>query len=135
MATITLKTLTINNESIPNGYVPNTLKYKLGLGEKTVTPVQNGNTITTIVSVDASTKKGMISVEVKPTGASSNAEDITKFIKRLSEQLGTLTILAVSAEDNSRRLFTNYSLINDPEINDTVDGTITLEFEGDPAQL
>lgn len=135
MATITLKTVLINNEAIPNGYVPNTLKYKAGLGEKQVIVVQNGNVTKTIPSIDASTKKSTFSIEVKPTGADTNTEDMVKFIARISKALGTLGISATSADDNTKRFFPNCSLTNEPEINDSVDGTISLEFEGDPVQL
>jgi len=135
MATITLKTVLINNEALPNGYLPNTLKYKLGIGEKQVVVVQNGNTTKTIPSIDATTKKSMFSIEVKPTGADSNTEDMTKFIARIGRALGTLGISVTSADDNSKRFFPNCSLINEPDINDSVDGTIVLDFEGDPAQL
>lgn len=131
MSEIKIKSLLVNNATLPEGYVPNTLKYKLGVGETNVRASVSGNTTTTVHSQNAETKISEFMVDVYPFD-SGNPDDMRKFIEVLASNTGNNTVV-VSASGGSTVSFSNVSLTNDPEVNDSFDGVISLEFKGNPA--
>lgn len=135
MSKITIKTLTINNNPVPNGYKPNTLSYEPGFGEINVRTVVNGNSTTTVHAPDASTKIGMLKVELEPIDKTADNQDILKYIKSLKDNIGSNTLKVTSADTGVKRTFVNCSCTNKIEFVDGTDGNVSLEFKGDEVQL
>ena len=103
--------------------VPNSVSYKSGKGEKSV-KVQsagNGNTVP-VPSQNVETKKGMIKFSVFSTVQAIALKE------QWQNSVGGNVIELGSVNKTMNR----GTMINDPEINLTDDGTVELEFEGSP---
>jgi len=100
---------------------PNSVKYKSGKGEKNVKVQSAGNgNITNVVSTDITTAKGMVSFEVQSTRQAI----------LLKEQWQGVNGGNVIELDSVNLTMTNATMINDPDINLTDDGTVEIVFEG-----
>lgn len=119
----------VNNDLIL--IVPNTLNYDLGEGETNVRAASGGgNSIRSVHTQNAESKIGKVMFSVYLTAdmddrirewKDSTGANAIKF----SERLGDGTV--------SARSFENMSLINSVNREATADGTVPLEFSGDPA--
>lgn len=112
-------------DDVPISYLPNSLSYKKGRGEKSVRPqTAGGNSIETVVGVNAETKKSMVKFKLANTAenfdyADSWLDNVVGVSIRLSQ--GTIV-------ENFRQMVTT----TEPEFMTGPDGEIELEFEGMP---
>lgn len=116
----------INNVTVsivPNSFVPN-----LGLGEiNTRSASAGGNSVEPVHTVNAETKISTWTFEVYPT------PDNIKSIAEWKNNVGRNAISAIEdlGDDGALTLsLTTASLINDPDLNLSSDGTISLEWKG-----
>ena len=111
-----------NNE--PIDIIINSLTYKDGLGEDIVSTVANGSNVSTIISKNLETAKGMLKFSVPSTA--------TNVARVRAGKIGTGTNVFKISDSLSdfSRTFTSMTLITDPEIQLQSEGVIELEFEG-----
>jgi hypothetical protein len=122
---ITTPTMVINNIAV--AYIPNSLSYKDGLGEQTVkTQSAGGGQVETVYFDDAESKMGSVKFQIFPTGEGIEAAKDWKTL------LNTNAIILTSP-NGFTRAFQNMAMINDPDNNLSSDGSIDIEFMGDPA--
>jgi len=123
-------TMYINKSKI--GYITNTIKFKLGLGEDKVTVIDLGGGIIDIQAVlDNSTKKSSLSFEVK-----SNVEDVANILKKYKVLQRTTPLTVELLTPNRKQYaFTKSVITNDPEVTVSPEGNFTLEIEGMPAKI
>lgn len=121
----------INNVTVsivPNSFVPN-----LGLGEiNTRAASAGGNSVVPVHTVNAETKISTWTFEIFPT------PDNIKSIAEWKNNVGRNAISAIEdlGEDGALTLsLTSCSLINDPDLNLSSDGTISLEWKGAQAVI
>lgn len=116
----------VNDQTI--AIVPNSFNPTLGGGEVSVRAASSGgNSIETVHSSNAETKISKWMFEVHPTA------DNVKAIQEWQQNIGSNTVAAIEtlADGSSLSLsLTTASLVNDPELNMSADGTISLEFQG-----
>ncbi len=111
---VTVNDITVN-------VAPNSVKYKSGKGEKNVKVQSAGNgNVSTVVSTNIETAKGMVSFEVQSTTQSI----------LLKEQWQSVNGGNVIEIDSVNVTMTNATMVNDPDINLTDDGTVEVVFEG-----
>lgn len=108
--------------------VPNTFNPTLGGGEINVrAATAGGNSIDTVHTSNAETKISTWMFEIYST------PDNIKSIQEWQRNIGVNTVAAVETLGDGSSLslsLTSASLVNDPELNLTADGTISLEFKG-----
>ena len=118
----------VNNENL--AIVPNTLSYQAGEGDTNVRAASGGGESTqTVHTVDAESRISMVKFQVYVTS------EIDALISEWKAQPGENVVSfseASSASTTVTRTFNGMSLMNHPERNPTADGTIELEFAGDP---
>jgi len=111
-----------NNE--PIDIIINSLTYKDGLGEDIVATVANGTNVSTIISKNLETAKGMVKFSVPAT-----SENATR-VRARKIGTGTNVIKISDSSSDFSRTFTAMTLITDPEVQMQSEGVIELEFEG-----
>lgn len=123
---IATPTIQVNNETI--AIVPNSFKYKGGRGERTIRTQSSGGSAVDVVSTEnAETKKSMVTFEMINTA---------KNISLVEDWQDNLNANAITASDNNQnftKAFSNMTVINDPEVALSQDGSISVEFEGSAA--
>lgn len=116
----------INDATI--AIVPNTFVTNLGGGEINVRAASSGgNSIETVHSANAETKIGKMMFEIYPT------PENVRSIREWQNNIGLNTVAAIETLVGGESLslsLTQVSLINDPDLNMSSDGTIALEFVG-----
>lgn len=116
----------INDATI--AIVPNTFNPTLGGGEINVRAASSGgNSIETVHSSNAETKLSTWMFEIYPT-----PENIRN-VREWQNNIGLNTVAAIETLVDGQSIslsLTTASLINDPELNLSSDGTISLEFKG-----
>jgi len=117
-------TLVINNIAVP--YVPNSIKFKEGLGEQNVR-VQSagGGSLQSVFSDNAESKISMVGFSVYPT-----PENIA--LVKGWKQLANANAISLT-DTNFSRTFANMALTSDYDVNLGADTTIDIEFMGDAA--
>lgn len=123
--------LYINGDRI--GYITNSTKFQMGLGEDKTTIIDlGGGDIDIQAVVDNSTKKGKITFEVK-----SNVEDIEDILKKykIKGRVEPLDVQVVAPSPSSKQYaFSKATIINDPEIEVGPEGNFELEIESLPVK-
>jgi hypothetical protein len=114
----------VDNNTI--SIVPNTLKIKLGKGDKKLTPQSaGGSSISMVISEDATTKKSSVSFSLTPT-----KENIDKVVAWVDAAEGvTISIAEGSFSKQFRQMF----IVSDPEFNLGADQNVEVKFEGLPS--
>ena len=121
-------TLSINNEIID--YMPNTLVVTLGKGESKVDPqIAGGGGVSMVYSQDVSTQKSKVNFEMKTTP--ENIELLQTWMNNLNANF----INVIDDQSEKSYIFEQGAVINDPELNSGVDGTISVEFESKPLTI
>lgn len=116
--------LTVNND--PIAIVPGTFSFKGGQGETTVRAASTGGGgITTVHTVDAETKIGVMKWEMYVTD--DNVTLINTWKKNTAENF-----ISAQQEGTDPYSMSNASMINDPDFKASTDGTVEVEFHGDP---
>ena len=129
MAARSEKIISINGVSI--GYVPNSLKTKGGYGETTNRVQQFGSSTKLIPYTNSETKIGSVSFDLLVQDM-NDGSDPRLLIKTWKANAGANQIVISPVGAGQTELFNNASLMNDPEINDSNDGSISLEFQSSP---
>lgn len=128
MSTIALVNpqLLINNIAIP--FVPNSLKFDLGLGEQSVKSVAGGaGTVDTVYFENVETKIGKITFEMFTTAIAITVHQDWK-------ALGNANVIELVASNiNTSITFQFMAQINRVEFEVGNDKMVSFEFEGNPA--
>lgn len=129
MTQLVLSDLAIRINNVNVGYKSNSLKFKLGTGEKSVKGVSTGPGGSDIaISENIETKVGMIQFELFST---SENEDLFKQWRARPDLIGN----SIKIFDNS---FTGTMargvIVNDPDFNVGTDESVEIQFEGSPIQ-
>jgi hypothetical protein len=117
-------TLIVNN--LATMVVPNSIKYREGTGEQTVTTQAAGNTIQTVFADNAETKMSFLGFSLTNT-----PENIA--LVRGWKNLTNANAATLSGEGGFSRAFNNMAVTNDYDVNLGSDTTIDIEMMGDPA--
>lgn len=126
MATQSLSTPTLEINDQPVAYVPNTIVFKPGLGDRTVKPqCAGGNSIEIVISENAETKASMVKFQLKDT-----AENID-LSKGWTNNINGNTIRIYQGEASYS--FRHMVVTTEPENKTGTDGSIDLEFMGTPS--
>lgn len=118
--------ITVNDD--PIAVIPNSVKYSEGEGETTVrTTSGGGSSVVVIISDNAEDKKGMVSFDLANT-----VTDIDN--ARIWKQNAGLNTVAISGElqngQQFNRVMNQATIINNPEIELSTEGKLTLTWEG-----
>lgn len=128
MASIALSvaSVTINNVSI--AIVPNSLTYDAGEGEINVRSAMSGGRAVSVHTINAETRISKVTFEMY------NTSELDGQISEWKQNIGGNVISFISTVNGSptTRDFTGMSLINPVERMISADGTISLEWSGDP---
>lgn len=113
----------INNETFQ--IVPNTLKTNLGLGESKVMPQSAGNgDVEQVYAEDVESKIGKVTLSVYTTSDQINRIRLLKAGKNQN-------YIAITDKNSQLVLvMKNAALINDPDLDFSVDGKVELTFHG-----
>jgi hypothetical protein len=114
----------INDKPVP--VIPNSVSRMKGRGETKVnTQSLGGGNVDTVHSTDLETAKSKFKLSVRAT------EEMVSDVDAWKKNLGLNTIQYI-AGNNVYEVYEEMSIIGDPEIPDSNDGKIDLEFEGKP---
>lgn len=121
-------TAQINDDTI--SYTPNSLSYKLGGGDVNVrTQTAGGGAISTVVTENAESRMSMVKFGMLLTDTNRN------LIRTWQEARATGgNTIRLSGDSSQIPLsFTGMQLVTDPEYSVGSDGSVEVEFMGDPA--
>ena len=114
--------ITINNIVID--IVPNSFKFKKGVGEQSVKAASSGgNAVSLVIFENVETKIGEVKFQLFNTPANNRLFDTIKNNNPLN------SIIASHPTQNIQYFFGNAVLVNDPEWTAGVDGMVDLEFK------
>ncbi len=123
-AIITNPALVINN--VPITYIPNTLKYKEGIGDVTVkTQTAGGRSIDIITSYDITTARSMVSFDMASTLV--NVEQARQW--KIRSTTGQFNAIRLTDAQGFSRSFRQATMTSDPEVGLGNDGTLSISFE------
>lgn len=122
--TLSNPTVEVNDQVI--SIVPNSLVYKKGFGDRQVRAQSaGGDSITAVVTEDATTKLSMVKIKLLPT---------TENINLVSEWLDSRDGNTIRfSEDSNIESFTGMYVTTEPENTTGADGEIEIEFMGNPS--
>lgn len=117
----------VNNDIV--AYEANTLTYHDGLGEFSVrNAVVGGGQTEQIFSEDLGSKFGMVKFSLPST------EDSAKLVREWKSNRNNNVIEIMSSSGTFTRIFTQASILGNPEVDLSTDGAVELEFNTNPAQ-
>ena len=109
----------------PVAVVPGSITRRKGRGETKVLTQSLGNgNVETVTSTDLETAKSYFKCSIRVT--EENVDDVDTWKKNIGEN--TISYNAGNVYENYEQM----SITNDPEIPDSPDAVIDLEFEGKP---
>ena len=112
----------INNEQIE--YVPNSLEYQLGEGERKVeTQTAGGGLVSVVVTEDATTNKSMVKFEMRSTLENFDLVDSWT-------GLGANHIILADAASGFKQVFDFMTMTGHPSRKLAADGKVECEFQG-----
>ena len=115
--------ITVNNNTV--GIVPDSFKYKSGVGNRTVsTQSAGGDSVDIIITEDVTTKKSYCAFDLRST-----VENINLY-KLMQTGVGTNSILAADNRVGFSESVDQMTVISDAEITAAQDGMFTVELEG-----
>lgn len=118
----------INN--LPVAYTANSLSWKDGLGESSVrNAVIGGQKTEQVFSQDLSTKFGMVKFSMPSTIENEGKKRTWKLNKN-----NNVVQLIGPPGSGFAKVFTQASILGDPETSAATDGNIEIEFNTNPAQ-
>ena len=116
----------INDVAI--GYVPNSLKVKLGYGEDNyISQTGGGDIVIPIYSKNAETRVAEVSFDLSPYDV-----DIALFRSIKNRENNNVIVIADNSS-NFSLTFQEAALINDPDIEFSATGKFTVNFKSRPA--
>jgi len=114
----------VNN--VPIGIVPNSAKIVPGDGKMNVRAASVGDSSVEIVyTEDAESKIGQCKFEMYPT------DDNISLVREWKRNKGS-NYISYSQKDAKPASMSSAALVNDPEVELTADGTMSLEWMGSP---
>jgi len=119
----------VNNDVI--AYEANTLSYHDGIGEYSVrNAVVGGGQTEQIFSEDLSTRFGMVKFSLPST------EDTATLIREWKFNINNNVVELQSSTGGAQftRIFTQASILDNPELNMSTDGVVEVTFNTNPAQ-
>lgn len=118
----------VNNDI--TAYEANSLSYDDGFGEYNVrNAVVGGGQTEQVFSEDLATKFSMCKFSLPST------EDSAELIRQWKNNLNNNVVELVGTRgSNFTRIFTQASILGNPEVNLSTDGTVEVEFRSNPAQ-
>lgn len=128
MIQLTDATLLVNNEAV--GYLPNTLKFREGLGEQKVRSVAIGGGKTEqVYAQDLETNVGMVAFELPAT-----IDNIALARKwKTSGNRNVVSIAGSTLDGDVNRSFTLCAVTNDYDVEIGTDTSIPIEIHGNAA--
>lgn len=114
--------------------VPNTLRTVGGYGESVVRTQMAGNSVDQVPYRNLENAKSQVNFDVF-TLDKGDITDIKREIQSLKQNLGSIAIFIEADGVGLGQQYSNMTLINDPEIMESTEGTISFSFEGAPVQL
>lgn len=112
----------VNNAQIE--YVPNTLEYQLGEGDRKVeTQTAGGGLVSVVVTEDATTNKSMVKFEMRATLESFEMVDAWT-------GLGANHIILADQASGFKQVFSFMTMVNHPSRKLAADGKVECEFHG-----
>ena len=118
----------VNNEQI--FYMPETLVFSNGLGENKKRFITSGGGLgETNTAKDLTTRIGKVKFSLPATTESEELK--TQWQTNLEGN--SVQLIGPAGSNFKGKVFSNATVVNDPETNATTDGTIDVEFETDPA--
>lgn len=132
MPAFTPKQVLVNNKAV--AIVQNSLKITGGYGETTVRTAVVGKSTTQILSQNLETAMSKVSFDLITTD-DENDTDPRQLIKiwKLNGNANTITVIPDG--DGQNQYFGQMALTNDPEVNESPDGVISLTWMGKQIQL
>lgn len=125
-----LNNITILVNNVVAAYTSDTLSWKDGFGEYAVrNAIIGGGQTEQIFSEDLATKVGMVKFSM-PTTADS--EELKRSWK--SNKNNNVVELVGPSGSGFTKIFTQASILDDPEASGATDGNIEVEFNSNPAQ-
>jgi len=123
--TLSNPTVEVNDDTI--AIIPNSLTYKEGQGDRKVKAESaGGNSISTVVTVDAETKISDCKFKLYNT-----ADNLNKIKEWMAEDEGVTISLS---EDDVTVSFNNMVVTTEPERAVGADGELEIEFMGPPVE-
>ncbi len=133
VATFTSKTLLINGQNVL--YDQQSLKVISGYGETTMRAQVSGKTVVQIPGTDLTKAVSKVMFDLLALDSDSDKEDVKTQIRTWKQASGGVLIQLIPDGVGKNQNFQNMFLTNDPEINETPNGTVSFTFEGKPVQL
>ena len=115
-------------------FVQSSLTITMGYGETNVRVQVSGKSTETISSENLDTALSIVSFDVLSSDT-GDSTDIKKLIEAWKSKSGTNTIFVEPDGIGIAQNFVGMSLTNDPEINESPDGSISLTFSGQKGNL
>lgn len=128
----TNKKISINGANI--FFNQNSLKTKLGKGETSHRVQVSGNTTQVIPYDNLESRIGEVVFDILTSDSDSDT-DPRVLISNWKANIGNNQIVIEPDGVGQTELYNNASLMNDPDINDSPDGVISLTFHSSPAIL
>lgn len=124
----------VNINGKPIFIVQNSLKIIGGYGESKVLAQVYGATVQQVLAQDYESAISTITFDVRRLDQDNN-NDITQLIKvwKLNGNANTLSVIPQNAGQNQN--FAQVTLTNDPEIEESPEGVVTLTWMGSQVQL
>lgn len=124
MSTLSVPGISVNN--VPIGIVPNTFKFKLGKGAiKVRSKSTGGGASKSVHTEDAEDKIG------KMSWAMFNDTETQEFVSGWKAGIGT-NFISGQQPGTPPLSGGSMSMVNDPDFEASAEGTVVIEFEGDP---
>lgn len=128
----TPKKILVNGKEV--AYVQASLKTKNGHGETTNRVQVSGRSTQIIPSENLETKIAEVSFDIVTSDSDSDS-DPRVLIKTLKANVGANQVMLIPDGVGQTQLYTNASLTNDPDIDESPDGVIMLTFQSQPVIL
>ncbi len=120
---ISTPTLLVNNEQIE--YIPNSLSYRKGSGDRSVhTQIAGNGSTTVVVSENAESAKSSVKFDVYTT------KDHVDFLGTILDKIGEIGIQIADDRTGLSETFEFMTLMSEPEITVQNGGKLQLNFEG-----
>lgn len=128
MASIALSVASVTINNVALAIVPNSLTYDAGEGEVNVRSAMAGNRAVSVHTINAETRISKVSFELY------NTTELDGQISEWKQAVGGNFISFVATVNGSpvTRSFPGMSLMNAVERTISADGTVSLEWSGDP---
>jgi hypothetical protein len=134
MAAVSYSPKQVNVNGKPIFIVQNSLKAVGGYGEAKVMNEIYGSTTRQVLAQDLDTAKSKVTFDVRRVDQDSDL-DITQLVKAWKQNGNANSLSVIPNGPGQNQNFPLMTLTNDPEINESPEGVVSLVWEGAPVQL